>query len=368
MRILVTGANGFIGKNLVIFLNEHEKFSVLSFTRGNSLTELQEFVEQADAVVHLAGENRPKKISEFETVNLGLTQSLCDFIRSTGRMIPLILASSTQAEMNNHYAKSKVSAEKVVELLSKETNNPVCIYRLPAVFGKWSKPNYNSVVATFCFNIANNLPIQVNDGMSLLRLVYIDDVVLDFVSKIEQKFNGVLRSVIKPEYSISLDKLAEQIKLFKASRSSLVSELVGEGLLRALYSTYVSYIPPENFVYDLPSYSDERGSFVEILKTKNSGQFSFFRAHQGVTRGGHYHHSKTEKFLVVKGSARFRFRHIHTNEIFEIFTSDVKEQVVDTIPGWSHEVTNIGKSEMIVFLWANEIFNEHKPDTIKAKV
>ena len=270
--------------------------------------------------------------------------------------------------MNNHYAKSKVSAEKVVELLSKETNNPVCIYRLPAVFGKWSKPNYNSVVATFCFNIANNLPIQVNDGMSLLRLVYIDDVVLDFVSKIEQKFNGVLRSVIKPEYSISLDKLAEQIKLFKASRSSLVSELVGEGLLRALYSTYVSYIPPENFVYDLPSYSDERGSFVEILKTKNSGQFSFFRAHQGVTRGGHYHHSKTEKFLVVKGSARFRFRHILTNEIFEIFTSDVKEQVVDTIPGWSHEVTNIGKSEMIVFLWANEIFNEHKPDTIKAKV
>jgi len=368
MHILVTGSNGFIGKNLVIQLNEHEEFTVLSFNREHSLYELKEFVEKADGIIHLAGVNRPKNISAFETVNVDLTETLCNAIRSSGRMIPLIIASSIQAELDNPYGRSKNAAELAAKLLSEETNNPVYIYRLPAVFGKWCKPNYNSVVATFCFNIANNLPIHINDKSTILKLVYIDDVVEDFIKMIQKENYGVLKPKIQPEYKISLEKLAEQINLFKSSRTSLVSEPVGDGLVRALYSTYVSYLSPENFVYDLQSHIDERGSFIEMLKTKNNGQFSFFTANQGVTRGGHYHHSKSEKFLVVKGSARFRFRHIQTNEVFEIYTSGNKPQFVDTIPGWAHEITNIGESEMIVFLWANEIFNRHRPDTFKAKV
>jgi UDP-2-acetamido-2,6-beta-L-arabino-hexul-4-ose reductase len=368
MRVLVTGAQGFIGKNLTAHLNEQEQFSVLVFARENTLDELQGFVEQADAVVHLAGENRPKDVSAFKVVNTGLTQSLCDAIRTTGRKIPLVLASSIQIEQDNPYGKSKLAAERAVRSLANETGNPVYIYRLPGVFGKWCKPNYNSVVATFCYNISRNIPIQINDESVSLRLVYVDDVVLDFIRVIQQDIVGVLMPEVKPEYSITLGELSEQISAFQNCRTNLITERVGTGLVRALYSTYMSYLSPEEFAYDLPKYSDERGSFIEMLKTRDSGQFSFFTAHSEVTRGGHYHHSKTEKFLVIKGLARFRFRHVDTDEVFEIFTSGDEPQVVDTIPGWAHEITNVGEEEMIVILWANEIFNQDHPDTLVAKV
>jgi len=368
MRVLVTGARGFIGKNLIVHLEEDDQFSVLTYSRENSLDELGGLVEQADAIIHLAGENRPEDVSSFEKVNAGLTQSLCNAIRTTGRQIPMVLASSTQAGLDNPYGLSKRSAEEIVEALAKEAGNPACICRLPGVFGKWCKPNYNSVVATFCHNIARDLPIQIHDPAVSIRLVYVDDVVEAFVRAIQQSRKGVSNPSITPEYSITLGELADQIKAFKICRDSLISEQVGNGLVRALYSTYVSYLKPDQFSYSLPKYGDERGVFVEMLKTKESGQFSFFTAHPGVTRGGHYHHTKTEKFLVIKGNARFGFRHIISGETYELLTSGDEPKVVDTVPGWTHDITNVGEEEMVVMLWANEIFDRDKPDTIAAKV
>jgi UDP-2-acetamido-2,6-beta-L-arabino-hexul-4-ose reductase len=368
MRVLVTGAGGFIGKNIIVHLNEKEYFTAIPFLRENTNDELQGMVTQADAIIHLAGENRPKDASAFEIVNAGLTQQLCDAIRTTGRKIPLVLASSIQADQDNPYGKSKLGAEQAVEELANETENPVYIYRLSNVFGKWCKPNYNSVIATFCHNIAHDIPIQINEVSTPLRLAYVDDVVSDFLRMIQQTSQGLSRPVVEPEYSITLGEIAEQIKAFKNCRISLISEPVGEGLVRALYSTYVSYLEPEQFSYSLPQYGDERGVFVEMLKTKESGQLSFFSAHPGVTRGGHYHHTKTEKFLVIRGQAKFGFRHIVTDETYEITTSGDQPTVVDTVPGWTHDITNISDEVMVVMLWANEIFDRDRSDTIAAKV
>jgi UDP-2-acetamido-2,6-beta-L-arabino-hexul-4-ose reductase len=368
MRVLVTGSQGFIGKNLVVRLRELPGYEVVTFERGDGLSTLAAKVSQADAVVHLAGENRPKDEADFEKGNAALTRALCDAIQYTDRKIPLILASSLQAELSNPYGLSKRAAEKAVEELASRTGNPAVIYRLPGVFGKWCKPDYNSVVATFCYNTACSLPLQINDPSALLRLVYVDDVLSEFLLALGSVADGVRWGEADPEYTITLGELAAQIEAFRMSRTTLVSERVGEGFLRALYATYVSYLPPSSFAYDLPRHGDERGVFVEMLKTRDSGQFSCFTAHPGVTRGGHYHHSKTEKFLVIRGSARFRFRHVVTNETSQLLTSGALPQVVETVPGWAHDITNIGEDEMIVMLWANEIFDQNKPDTIAMKV
>ena len=368
MKVLVTGSNGFIGKNLIVRLDELDGFETIVFNRSHSLRDLESFVGQCDAIVHLAGVNRPNDIKEFAEGNIDLTAHLCEMIAATGRKIPLIVSSSIQAEFANPYGESKRMAEKVCEEFSLTSGNPVSIFRLPGVFGKWCKPNYNSVVATFCHNLANNLPIQVNDATALVRLVYVDDVMSALIAALGNIPPGFAFGEVKPIYEIALGDLANQIKAFKNCRSSLVSEQVGTGLIRALYATYVSYLPPSEFAYDLPKHGDERGIFVEMLKTKDSGQFSFFTAHPGITRGGHYHHTKTEKFLVIKGDARFGFRNIITNEHHEIITSGDRPQVVETVPGWTHDITNIGKDEMVVMLWANEIFDRARPDTISAKV
>jgi UDP-2-acetamido-2,6-beta-L-arabino-hexul-4-ose reductase len=368
MRVLVTGDRGFIGKNLSVRLNEYKEFSTLSFNRENSINLLSGLVNQADAIVHLAGVNRPDNDLEFDIVNVDLTHTLCEAIKTTGKKIPLILASSIQSDLDNSYGKSKHAAEVLVEELAIEIGNPVAVYQLPGVFGKWCKPNYNSVVATFCHNIANNLPIKINNSSTILQLVYIDDVVNEIIRFLQQKINGFSRPSVEPEYSIKLGMLANQIESFKNCRTSLISERVGTGFTRALYSTYVSYLPSDNFSYLLPENVDERGKFVEILKTPDCGQFSFFTAHPGITRGGHYHHTKTEKFLVIKGSARFGFRNIVTNETYELFTSEEEFRVVETVPGWTHDITNIGNIEMIVMLWSNEIFNSKFPDTISCEV
>lgn len=368
MRILVTGSRGFVGKNLCVRLGELPGYEVVRFDRGEAVNALIEKLERVDAVIHLAGENRPRDEADFAIVNGGLTEAVCAAIETSGRRIPLILASSIQAERDNPYGRSKRAAELAVERLSDRTGNPSVIYRLQGVFGKWCKPNYNSVVATFCHNIANDLPIQVNDAAAGLRLVYVDDVVNEFLSALEAMNDGVCRREVAPEYSITLGELAAQIQAFKNCRATLISERVGTGLVRALYATYVSYLPPGRFVYDLPKYGDERGVFVEMLKTRDSGQFSFFTAHPGITRGGHYHHTKTEKFLVIKGAARFGFRNVLTDEKYEVHTSGDMPQVVETVPGWTHDITNVGQEEMIVMLWANEIFDRDRPDTIACKV
>jgi len=372
MRVLVTGAHGFIGKNLSVRCGEGDRFAVIPFGRGDDPSNLPALVANADAVIHLAGENRPADESAFEAVNAGLTRALCDAIRAvvagSERRIPLILASSIQAERDNPYGRSKLAAEEAVKSLAGETGNPAVIFRLPGVFGKWCRPNYNSVVATFCHNIARGLPIQINDPDAVLRLVYIDDVVEALLAAVESAAPGAHYGTVTPEYSITLGELAAQIRAFARSRETLVTERTGTGLVRALHATYLSYLPVESFSYKVPQYADPRGVFVEMLKTPDCGQFSFFTAHPGVTRGGHYHHSKTEKFLVIRGEALFRFRHLLTGERVELRTSGAEAQIVETVPGWSHDITNVGTDEMIVMLWANEIFDRARPDTISSKV
>lgn len=371
-RILVTGANGFIGKNLVVRLKELTNITVSTFVRGDDVALLPQFVSQVDAIVHLAGENRPADEAAFAQVNAGLTLALCDAIRqaflSTGRHIPLVLASSTQAERDNPYGRSKLAAEEAVHALAHETGNPCTIFRLPGVFGKWCKPNYNSVVATFCHNIARDLPIQINDATASLRLVYVDDVVTALLAALEAPTSGYVQAQVEPEYTVTLGELSNQIRAFGDCRSTLMTERVGTGFVRALYATYVSYLPNEKFSYQVTQHADPRGVFVEMLKTPDSGQFSYFTAHPGITRGGHYHHTKTEKFLVIKGQALFRFRNLLTNELVELQTSGDTPQVVDTIPGWTHDITNVGDDEMVVMLWANENFDRQKPDTVASKV
>jgi len=362
MRVLVTGANGFLGKNLQVHLREN-KIEAVFFTREMPVDKLQGCLNGVDFIFHLAGVNRPLDSSEFAMGNKDLTEHLCNAVRASGRRIPVIYTSSIQAEFNNPYGISKQAAEQSLVTLESETGSPVYIYRLPNVFGKWSRPNYNSAVATFCHNISNNLPIQINDSTTALRLVYVDDVIASFIKILFEKPVGLHWQEIAQVYTISVGGLAEQIRAFKGSRESMTTEAVGSGLTRALYSTYLSFLKPEQFAYSLTSHADERGRFVEMLKTKDSGQFSYFTAHPGITRGGHYHHTKAEKFLVLKGNALFKFRHVLTDEIYEIKTAGDVPQVVETVPGWTHDITNIGKDEMVVMLWANEIFDRENPDT-----
>jgi UDP-2-acetamido-2,6-beta-L-arabino-hexul-4-ose reductase len=368
VRVVVTGAYGFIGKNLCLRLSEDPSVTAVPIGRNDAPAALLSALDDADMLIHLAGENRPQDTSAFEEVNTGLTEVICHHLIQSRNRMPVLLTSSAQAELDNPYGRSKRGAELAVEKLNAENDNPVAVYRLPGVFGKWCKPNYNSVVATFCHNLANDLPIQINDPAHIVKLVYIDDVIASFVDWIKAPTGSLTRPVVQPECSISLGELADQISAFQKCRTSLISERVGTGLVRALYSTYVSYLPKQKFHYDLPVHGDERGVFVEMLKTQDSGQFSFFTAHPGITRGGHYHHTKTEKFLVIKGEARFGFRHMDTDETFFLDTSGDKPQIVETVPGWTHDITNIGDSEMIVMLWANEIFDRQHPDTVACKV
>lgn len=368
MRVLVTGSQGFIGKNLVTHLGELSGWKVERFDRGDDSANLPYLLSKSDAVIHLAGENRPKNVGDFAKGNEAVTELLCAAISACGRKIPVVFASSAQADQNNPYGLSKKAAEVTLEKFATASGNPVVIYRLPGVFGKWCKPNYNSVVATFCHNIARDLPIQINDPTVSLRLVYIDDVVASMIGSLSAPEPGVTQAAVAPEYSITLGDLAAQIRAFSSCRVTLISERVGTGLVRALYATYLSYLPNAKFSYDIRQYTDSRGVFVEMLKTHDSGQFSYFTACPGIIRGGHYHHTKTEKFLVIKGEALFRFRHLLTNELVELHTSGEKPQVVDTIPGWSHDITNIGNEEMIVMLWANENFDRERPDTFASKV
>ena len=367
MNVLVTGSNGFIGKNLIVRFNELG-ISFEEFTRRDSTKDLQGLIKKSDFVIHLAGENRPEDENDFEVVNSGLTSLICDEIRLIEKNIPIILASSMQAERDNLYGKSKLSAEIAIKNLTNDTGNSSYIYRLPGVFGKWCKPNYNSVVATFCHNISHDLPIQVNDPFFELSLVYVDDVIEEFVKVIQGERDDEKAPSVQPEYKIKLGDLSTQIQNFKESRDSFITERVGSGIVRKLYSTYLSYLSPEQFSYSIPSYGDERGMFAEMLKTKDSGQFSFFTARPGVTRGGHYHHSKTEKFLVIQGEAKFGFRHVVSDETYEIVVTSKDLKIVETVPGWSHDITNIGAEEIIVMLWANEIFDPDNPDTITHKV
>lgn len=363
MNILVTGANGFIGKNLRVWLTEQGLYHVTCFEHEHSDVDLANMVASTDFVFHLAGINRPKNEIEFSQGNTDLTAQLVTLLRATGRRIPLVLTSSIQAERDNAYGKSKAAAEQLAFDYMQQTGSPAYVYRLPNVFGKWCRPNYNSVVATFCHNTMHDLPITIHDANAPLSLVYIDDVCASFIDLLSAVQPGGYQDVA-PVYHTTVGAVADALQKFKQSRVNLITEDVGTGLIRALYSTYLSYFSPNHFSYRVPGYNDARGSFVEMLKTPSAGQFSFFTAHPGVTRGGHYHHTKNEKFLVIKGTANYRFRQIITGEQYDITVDASEFKIIETVPGWAHDITNIGNEELIVMLWANEIFDRANPDTI----
>ena len=370
MKVLITGPNGFVGKNLQLHLAERKDVEVVCFTRSHSLADLPRLLEGVAFVFHLAGVNRPQDPQEFVTGNAELTAALVQAVeaemQARGRTVPIIYTSSTQAARDNPYGVSKRAAEAELQAFAARSGAPVHVFRLPNVFGKWCRPNYNSAVATFCHNIARGLPIQINDPAAPVALVYVDDVVARFIALMDgadAACDGEGFAAVTPQYTTTVGELARLIETFRASRETLLTERVGSSLVRALYATYVSYLPPESFTYAVPMHGDARGVFVEMLKTPDCGQFSYFTAHPGVTRGGHYHHSKTEKFLVIKGQARFKFRHMQTGETHELVTSGAKAEIVETVPGWTHDITNIGSDEMVVMLWANEVFDRQRPDT-----
>jgi UDP-2-acetamido-2,6-beta-L-arabino-hexul-4-ose reductase len=377
MRILITGSNGFIGKNLVSHLKKKDGIDIFHFNRGDSFDLLTFSLEEIDLIFHLAGENRPNSFDDFNTNNAVITKKLCDELQKKQKHIPIIFSSTNHvlslkeesvSDIIKAYGESKLSAESVLMEYSQNTGASVVIYRFPGVFGKWCKPNYNSVVATFCHNISHQIAIKITDPNKTIKLVYVDDVISDFFLLLDKMPTGISFKRMHPEYEISLADLANVIANFKKSRKELNIDAVGVGFIRALYATYISYLPKEEFSYDLNSFEDKRGIFVEILKTQNSGQISYFTAKPGVTRGGHFHHTKIEKFLVIQGEALFRFRHIISNEYFEIIVKSDQPKIVETIPGWTHDITNIGKNDLISLLWANEVFNSDRPDTIFERV
>jgi UDP-2-acetamido-2,6-beta-L-arabino-hexul-4-ose reductase len=336
------------------------------FGRTDEWERLPELLEQVDGVIHLAGENRPDHPSKYWDVNVGLTEAICEAIADVtnrlGRHIPLILASSRQAVNDNAYGRSKLAAESIVRAMQQQIKGSATIIRLPGVFGKWCRPNYNSVVATFCHNISRDLPVRIDNPDAVLNLVHVDDVVTSLLSALHLG-DGVHEVTVPHEFTVSVGELAAQLSDFRTGKTSLKIDRVGDGFLRKLYSTYVSYLPAGHFAYSIPKHGDPRGIFVEMLKTPDCGQVSYFTAGPGVTRGNHYHHIKSEKFLVIQGSALFSFQDIRTGTRNEVKVTGTQPTIVDTVPGWAHAVTNIGDQELIVLLWANENFDKEHPDT-----
>lgn len=368
MRVVITGADGFIGQNLRVRLRELGQTDVATITRASSKDDLIAAVKGAELVFHLAGVNRPKDPRDFATGNAGFTDELCGTLEAVGARARIVYASSTQAELDNDYGRSKRAAEELLASYGKRTGAQVYLFRLTNVFGKWCRPNYNSAVATFCHNIARGLPLTINDPDAPLRLIHVDDVLASFVDVMARPDHPQGLCEAGTAYTTTVGEVVTLLRSFLESRTTLLSPPVGTGFVRALYSTYVSYLPPWEFAYSVPRHADPRGEFIEVLKTPDCGQFSYFTARPGVTRGEHYHHTKTEKFLVIKGKAHFGFRHILSGDSHEIVTNGGEGRIVETVPGWTHNITNIGDEEMVVMLWANEIFDRAHPDTVGMKV
>lgn len=367
MKILVTGADGFIAKNLVEHLKRDSDFVLYLYTKKDSKDMLDAYVKEVDFIFHLAGVNRPENVNEFYEGNSDLTKNIVDVLKKENKKTPILFSSSTQVTFENDYAKSKLEAENILLEYSQSNQVSVFIYRLPNVFGKWCKPNYNSVIATWCYNITHGIEITVNDEKTVLDLVYIDDVVESFIQMLSLKPEDKFLK-IKTIYSKSLGEIKNTLYSFKNSRETLLIPEVGSGFKRALYATYLSYFSSDNFSYALKGHQDERGTFYEVIKTQTSGQVSISTTAPGVTRGGHFHHTKNEKFLVVKGEAVIEFRHILTNELISYKVSDKKMKIVEMIPGYSHNIKNTGDEEMILFIWANECYDDNNSDTYYLEV
>jgi len=369
MKILVTGAKGFIGKNLIVELKNRGYTDILEYDKDTDLSLLDEYCKEADFVFHLAGVNRPQEQSEYMEGNLGFTSKLLDTLKKYKNTCPVLMSSSIQAELDNPYGKSKKAGEDLLFAYSKETGVKVLVYRLPNVFGKWCKPNYNSAVATFCYNIAHNLPITVNDPTAVMNLVYIDDVVEELISALQEKANCAGQFCeVSPVYNIRLGEIVDLIYLFKNSREERTVPDMKDSFTKKLYSTYLSYLPEDQFSYSLKMNQDNRGSFTEFIKTIDRGQVSINISKPGVTKGNHWHQTKTEKFLVVSGKGVIRFRKIDSDKIIEYHVSGEKMEVLDIPPGYTHNIENLGDTDMVTIMWANEPFNPEKPDTFYLEV
>lgn len=382
MKILVTGAKGFIGKNLVSQLRNigegkannykisGKELTIFEYDVDSDIQELDTYCREADFVFHLAGVNRPKDSSEFMLGNYGSTSQLLNALKKHENRCPVMLSSSIQATLDNPYGESKRAGEQLMFDYAKETGAKVLVYRFPNVFGKWCRPNYNSVIATFCNNIANDLPIQINDASVKLNLVYIDDVVDELIAALcgyehyEDKFCSV-----NPIYTITLGEIVDLLSSFKNMQQDLDIPNVKDGFSKKLYSTYLSYLSPEKFRYPLRMNIDNRGSFTEIIRSSISGQFSVNISKPGITKGEHWHQSKNEKFVVVSGKGLIQMRKIESDEIFNFYVSGEKIEVVEMVPGYTHNIINLSDTEdLITFMWCNECFDANRPDTFFEKV
>lgn len=381
MKILITGANGFVGKNLVSTLKNIKDGKdktrnidiedIYSYDADNTIDDLKKYTSDCDFVFHLAGINRPKDVSEFYEGNASFTETLCSLLEEHDNKSPILISSSIQASKDNDYGKSKKEGEEYILNHGKKMDSKVYIYRLANLFGKWCRPNYNSVTATWCYNVANEKDIQINDPNVELPLCYIDDVVNEFLNALEGHPTACKEGIyeVYPVHYIKLGELANIIKSFKESRGTLNVPDMKEGSLeKKLYSTYLSYLPKDRFSYPLKMNTDQRGSFTEFLKTEEYGQVSVNVSKPGITKGQHWHHSKNEKFLVVSGKGLIQFRDIYSDEIIEYYVSGDKLEVIDIPTGYTHNIINIGESDMVTIMWANEKFNPEHPDTYYEEV
>jgi UDP-2-acetamido-2,6-beta-L-arabino-hexul-4-ose reductase len=362
-RILITGGRGFLGRNLAAYLQERRDCETTLYGREDSAENLRKWLLDADVVFHLAGVNRPQDPADFDRENAGFTEQLCRVLREDERTPKIVFSSSKQAELGNPYGVSKANAEKVLQQFAAQTGACVRIYRLKNLFGKWCQPNYNAVTATFCHNIARDLPIAIFDPTQEVALSYVDDVVAAFLEEVDGRQTEGEAGRGIPSYPIQLGDLAGRIQAFQEMKSTLTLPDFAGWFDRALYATYLSYVPAEVRPYNLETKSDARGSLAEFLKQKHFGQIFVSRTKAGVTRGNHYHHTKAEKFFVVEGDGLIRMRAVEGGTVEEYFVTGNAYQVIDIPPGFTHSISNVGSGEMVTLFWSSEIFDPNRPDT-----
>lgn len=364
MKILITGANGFVGKNLRSHLSLNKDIEVFCYDMDSTPEELDKYTKECDFVFHLAGVNRPQDPKEFMEGNYGFTSVLLNKLKEHNNKAPIMISSSIQAALDNDYGKSKRAGEELMFSYGKENDVEVYVYRFPNLFGKWCRPNYNSVIATFCNNIAHNEEITVNDENKELTLAYIDDVCNEIIKCLD----GIPTRdgdycIVPVTYTVTLGYIANLIKSFRANSTGIMVPSTGDEFTKKLYATYISYVPLEEMVVDLTEHRDDRGVFCELVRTKECGQVSVSTTNPNIVRGGHYHHTKMERFMVIKGKAEIEFEHVLTHEKIKFNVSGEKLQYVTIPVGYQHRINNIGDDELILILWANELYDESKPDT-----
>lgn len=370
-RVLVTGSKGFIGKNLILALQRIQDISVTGFDIGDKEERLKIAATKADIIYHLAGVNRPEKEKEFITGNVDFTRKILKYVNESERQPRIIVTSSTQAELDNPYGRSKRLAEQELCAFSKQYEVPVFIYRLTNIFGKWCKPFYNSVIATFCYQAAHDEPLTINDPTTKIDFIYIDDVIKNFLSFLDPSYfpdcnENFLH--IEPAFKVSLGYIVDALNRFKEIRTSAVLPDFSNIFDKYLYSTFLSYLEPDQLSYTSNKHSDNRGYLFEFIKSRYSGQIFISRTFPGITRGNHYHDTKVEKFCVIEGKAKVAIRHIIENTEFDFEIDGNECKVIDIPPGFTHNITNIGPTDLITIFWANEIFDPEKPDTYFAEV